>query len=238
MMRIDAMSAVCKSLLAVSVGLLAVSCSVAGQPEVLFDGSNTDGFEFNEGSWVIDDDGSLTCRMEQVKQKNGQLRTRGMGYLWTRKDYENFELTLAYKLSVEANSGVFYRTDPTNPVQGGFEIQLADDEGFQKSKGKKDPKNLNGAFYDCKAALAKPAKPVGSWNRMRLRCEGSSIRVEINDVLVVDVNVDDWDTPGMNPDGSSNKFKTALKDLPRIGRIGFQNHGQVVWFKDVTVRPL
>lgn len=232
------MSAVCRTLLAASAGLLVVSYAVAGQGEVLFDGSNTDHFEFREGAWVIDEDGSLTCRMEQVKQKNGTVRTTGMGYIWTRKDYDDFELTLSYKLSEGANSGVFYRTDPDNPVQGGFEIQLADDEGFQKEKGKKDPKNLNGAFYDCKAALAKPAKPVGQWNRMTLRCEGPRIRVEINDVLVVDVNVDDWDTPGMNPDGSSNKFKTALKDLPRTGRIGFQNHGQVVWFKDVSIRPL
>jgi hypothetical protein len=61
--------------------------------------------------------------------------------------------------------------------------------------------------------------------------------VKINHVLVVDVNVNDWESPGKNPDGSSNKFKTALKDLPRTGRIGFQNHGQVVWFKDVSVRP-
>lgn len=227
-----------KPLLAVSIGLLSVCCCHAGQPEVLFDGSDTEHFEFREGAWVIDEDGSLTCRMEEVKQKNGEVKLKGMGYIWTSRDYGDFELTLSYKLSEAANSGVFYRTDPSNPVQGGFEIQLADDEGFQKVKGKKDPKNLNGAFYDCKAALAKPAKPVGQWNKFRMRCEGPLVRVEINDVLVVDVNIDDWSKPGVNPDGSTNKFKTALKDLPRTGRIGFQNHGQVVWFKDVAVRPL
>lgn len=218
--------------------VLAVSHAIAGEPEVIFDGSDTEKLEFPKGAWVIDDDGALTCRMEEVKQKNGQVRLKGMGYAWTRNDYGNFELTLSYKLSEGANSGVFYRTDPENPVQGGFEIQLLDDEGFQKVKGKKDAKNLNGSFYDCKGPMAYPGKPVGSWNQFKLTCEGPKIRVEINGVLVNDVNVDDWDTPMKNPDGSANKFKTALKELPRTGRIGFQNHGQVVWIKNVAVRPL
>ena len=212
--------------------------AMAGDPETLFDGSGTEQWEFRQGAWVIDSDGSLTCRMEEVKQKNGTVRVKGMGYIWTKTDYENFELTLSYKLSEGANSGVFYRTDPENPVQGGFEIQLLDDDGFQKVKGKKDAKNLNGSFYDCKGPMAFPANPVGEWNRFKLTCSGPHIRVEINGVLVNDVNVDDWDTPLKNPDGSPNKFKTALKDLPRLGRIGFQNHGQVVWFKDVSIRPL
>jgi hypothetical protein len=232
------MSTTCNSLIVVAICVVSVAQVAAAEPAVLFDGSNTDQWEFRPGAWVIDEEGSLTCRMEQVKQKNGQLRTKGMGYLWTRKNYDDFELTFSYKLSDGANSGVFYRTDPTNPVQGGFEIQLADDEGFQKTHGKKDPKNLNGAFYDCKAALASPAKPVGHWNHVQLTCNGPKVQVKINHVLVVDVDVNDWDTPGKNPDGSSNKFKTALKDLPRTGRVGFQNHGQVVWFKDVSVRPL
>lgn len=232
------MATTCNSLILALVCLVAVSQVTAGEREVLFDGSNTDQWDFREGGWVIDQDGSLTCRMEEVKQKNGQVRLKGMGYVWTRKDYDDFELTFSYKLTEGANSGVFYRTDPANPVQGGFEIQLMDDEGFKKAHGEKDAKNLNGAFYDCKAAMADPAKPLGQWNRLKLTCNGPKVRVEINGVLVVDVNVDDWDTPMKNPDGSANKFKTALKDLPRKGRIGFQNHGQVVWFKDVSLQPL
>ncbi len=208
------------------------------EPEVLFDGTSTDQWEFAEGSWVIDSDGSLTCRMEEVKQKDGSVRVKGMGYVWTRQDYEDFELTLSYKLSEAANSGVFFRTDPNNPVQGGFEIQLIDDAGFQKARGKKDPKNLNGSFYDCQARIADPAKPVGSWNQLRLVCEGPNVRIEINGTLVNEFNVDRWDLPRKNPDGTANKFAKALKDLPRAGRIGFQNHGQVVWFKDVSIKPL
>ena len=46
-----------------------------------------------------------------------------------------------------------------------------------------------------------------------------------------------WNPTGKNPDGTKNKFKAALKDFPRQGFTGFQNHGQQVWFKDVRIKP-
>lgn len=224
------------------LGFLSVICIAAltgnlsaAEPVVLFDGKSTVQWDFRPGGWVVED-GALTCRMETVTQKNGKKRTRGMGYIWSKQQYDDFDLTLQYKLTESANSGVFFRTDPKNPVQGGFEIQLLDDEGFQKAKGKREGKNLNGAFYDALAPSTRPAKPVGQWNKFRLICRGPSIQVMINDVVVVDANVDDWNVVGMNPDGSKNKFKTALKDLPRMGHIGFQNHGNVVWFRDIRIK--
>ncbi len=223
------------------LAVLAATCStnvLAEPPTVLFDGSSLASWEFRPGGWVIDDEGAMKCRMEEVKQPNGKPRIKSMGYIWTKASYEDFTLTLSYQLSAGANSGVFYRTDPENPVQGGFEIQLLDNEGFQKVKGKKDAKNLNGAFYDCQGPKTDPAKPVGQWNQLTLTCQGPHIQLDINGVRVNEMNIDDWDTPNKNPDGSANKFKTALNKLPRSGRIGFQNHGQVVRIKEVTIRKL
>jgi hypothetical protein len=181
----------------------------------------------------------MVCRMAEQKDKKGKVRLRGMGYLWTKKEYADFELALSYKLSPGANSGVFYRTDKNNPVQGGFELQLMDNEGFQKKANRKlPPRKLNGSFYDGVAPAKDFSKPVGQWNKLVLRCDGPLITCHINGGQCFRVNVDDWDTPGKNPDGSENKFKHALKDLPRKGRIGFQNHGQVVWFKEVAIRSL
>lgn len=227
-------------LVALAAGLFAPLDSRAGESEaveVLFDGTDLDAWEFAEGSWTIDD-GVLVCRMKQVEGKNGQSVTRGMGNIWTKKDYGDFRLTLSYKLSEAANSGVFYRADKDNPVQGGFEVQLMDNEGFQKTHGKKEARKLNGSFYDAQAPSSDPSNPAGEWNTLTLTCEGPRVRIAINGTEVIDVDVDQWDTPRKNPDGSSNKFKTALKDLPRTGRIGLQNHGQVVWFKDIKIRPL
>ena len=207
--------------------------------EVLFDGKNLDRFEFAKGSWEIEKDGSVVCRMQEQKDAKGKTRIRGMGYLWTKREFADFELSLAYKLSPGANSGVFYRTDKDNPVQGGFEIQLMDDEGFQKKAKKKlPPRKLNGSFYDGLAPTKDFSRPVGEWNAFRLLCDGPLITCYINGGKSFSVNLDHWDVPGKNPDGSANKFNHALKELPRKGRIGFQNHGQVVWFKDIAIRSL
>ena len=204
----------------------------------LFDGADLDAWIFAENSWEILDDDSVVCRMKEGVDKKGNPKTTGMGNIWTRREFGNFDLTLSYKLSEGANSGVFYRSDMSNPVQGGFEVQLMDNEGFQKTHGVKEPRKLNGSFYDGKAPSHDASNPVGEWNEFRLTCEGPRIRIAINGEQVIDVNVDEWDTPGQNPDGTTNKFKTALKDLPRRGRIGLQNHGQVVWFKDIRIRPI
>ena len=62
--------------------------------------------------------------------------------------------------------------------------------------------------------------------------------MSINGKQVVDADLDQWTTGNQNPDGSRNKFKTALKDLPRKGHIGFQDHGQNVWFRNVYLKEI
>jgi hypothetical protein len=81
-------------------------------------------------------------------------------------------------------------------------------------------------------------KPDGEWNNMRLVCKGPSIQVVLNGMEVIDVDIDDWKKPNQNPDGSKNKFKTALKDLPHTGHIGLQYHGQPIWFRDIKIKGL
>ena len=205
----------------------------------LFSGSNLNSFEFRPGSWEIEKDGSVVCRMETIKDGKGKERVRGMGYLWTKEKFGDFSLSLEYKLSEGANSGIFYRTDKDNPVQGGLEIQLMDNEGFQK-KAKKvlPPQKLNASFYDGAAPKGDFSKPLGQWNQAELTCVGPKVSFFLNGKEAFSINLNDWKEAGKNPDGSTNKFKTALKDLPRTGRIGFQNHGQVVWYRNISINEL
>ena len=104
--------------------------------QTLFSGTDFNAFELSPGSWELESDGSMVCRMEKIKDKKGVERIRGMGYIWTKAKFDDFKLELEYKLSEGANSGIFYRTNKNDPVQGGFEIQLMDNTGFQK-KAKK-----------------------------------------------------------------------------------------------------
>lgn len=224
-------------LVALLLSLPAFAADPVGEV-VLFDGTNLDAWEFAEGAWEIEEDGSLVCRMKPFEADDGSVTLRGMGYIWSKADYGDFELSLSYKLSEAANSGVFYRSEKTDPVHRGFEVQLMDDAGYQKSHGLLDARKLNGSFYEGRAPEADPANPVGEWNTLTLKCLGPRVTCLINGVQVFDVDVNEWPEVGKNPDGTTNKFKVAIKDKPRKGHIGLQNHGQVVWFKDIRVKSL
>ena len=216
-----------------------LNLSTFAKEKVLFYGSDLNAFELKPGSWEIEPDGSVVCRMEKIKDKKGVERLKGMGFLWTKKKFSDFSLRLDYKLSEGANSGIFYRSNPKDPVQEGFEIQLMDNEGFQK-KAKKilPPRKLNASFYDGVAPKGEFSNPVGRWNQAELICKGPQVSFSLNGQLAFSINLDDWKKAGQNPDGTTNKFKTALKDLPRTGYIGFQNHGQVVWFRSIRINIL
>ncbi len=193
-----------------------------GGPVALFDGKSMAQWTMKqEGGWKIED-GALSPN--EIKRDN---------YLWTKEQYGDFALELEFKMSESCNSGVFFRTDPANPVQAGFEIQVFDSHG-KAEVGVHDC----GALYDARAPKVNAAKPAGEWNKMHITAKGSQVKVELNGKVVVEANLDEWSEAQKNPDGSKNKFKTALKDLPRTGHIGLQYHGHPVWFRNVRVKAL
>ena len=73
---------------------------------------------------------------------------------------------------------------------------------------------------------------------MVIRWKGAHLTVALNGKKVQDLSVDEWTEAHYNPDGSWNKFRKALKDLPRKGHIGFQNHGHDVWYRNVFLKSL
>ena len=190
----------------------------------LFDGKSTSGwFTYPAGPQTV----------WKADPKTGVLgRSFQNGYIWTEKSYGDFILDLEYKLSRRCNSGVFFRTDPNNPVQGGFEIQLLDPQG--KDWGKND----HGAIYGAVAPASKPAGKLGEWDKLRIRVKGDIVRVWVNGTKVSEADLSKWTTPKMNPDGTKNKFKTALNDLPKTGHIGFQDHGHNISFRNVFLKEL
>ena len=98
--------------------------------------------------------------------KDGELypSEKPGGILWSKEKFGDFKISLEYKTSNKANSGLFFRTDPRNPVQGGFEIQIASD-------GLYGGKHIVGSLYDAKRAAAEAGKPDGEWNTMTLTCK-------------------------------------------------------------------
>jgi hypothetical protein len=182
----------------------------------LFNGKDLTGWQNRDGTaskWVVVD-GTL-----RGKRKSGDI--------WSKERFGNFVLSLEFKTG--GNSGVFFRTDnPKNPVQTGIEIQVNKPGGPNK--------HSVGAIYDLVAP--KKNNSTDDWNKMEITAKGSMISVKLNGEIISEMDLDKWTTPGKNPDGSKNKFKTALKDFKRDGHIGFQDHGAAVAYRNITIKKL
>ena len=186
----------------------------------LLSGSSLNAFNYKSGGWTAEE-GSLALQ-------------KGGGYIWTKNRYRNFILETDFKLSKGANSGIFIRTgNPGNPVQTGIEVQVLDSYGKEKP-GKHDC----GAIYDCVAPSKNPIKKPGEWNHFKITCMNNKIEVALNGEQIIDMDIDQWTEKGKNPDGSKNKFGTAYRDMPRSGHIGFQDHGNPVWYRNLNILPL
>ncbi len=183
----------------------------------LFNGKDLAGWTLKEGSWVV--------------EEGGVLARRGGGNVWTAEQFDDFVLDLEFKIVKGSNSGVFFRTGNTrDEVQTGIELQVYD------TVGKAPTRNSCGAVYDCVAPSRNVEKPVGEWNRVVLTCRGPKITVVMNGEPIIDMDLDRWTQARRNPDGTPNKFRTAYKDMPRRGFIGFQDHGNAVWYRNIRIK--
>jgi len=151
----------------------------------------------------------------------------GGGWLLTEKEFGDFELRLEYKMSKGANSGVALRTPSEgDPAYVGMEIQLIDDEGWP---GKLADYQHTGSIYDVVPASKINNKPIGEWNSIRIVCNGSRVKVEVNGQTVVDANLED----------SKEKKGAKHPGLSRgKGHVGFQSYNTRVEFRNIFLKPL
>ena len=188
--------------------------------QLLFNGKDYSGWRCNNGRTIA----SKIENDSLVPYKSG-------GYLIIHeKEFGDFILTCDVKMDAECNSGVFVRVgNPMDPVQTGFEVQVASEIGT----GKHD----FGALYDLVGPTKTP-RLSADWNTITVTCKGPHITAAVNGETVAELNCDEWTVPHRCPDGSRNKFSRAIKDFPRKGYIGLQDHGHKVWFKNVKILDL
>ncbi len=183
----------------------------------LFAGDLSDAIMFVPNTWSFPD---------------GELTRLGGSYIYTQKQYGDFILDLEYKLSPNANSGVFIRIgDLKNVVDTGIEVQI-----HETTDGGKH--GQNGAIYDCLSPKSMPGKKAGEWNHYTITCKANKIYVVLNGVQIIDMDLNQWTEAHKNPDGTTNKFNAAYKDMPRSGHIGLQDHGQPIWFRNLKIKSL
>jgi hypothetical protein len=208
------------------LGLALAAGSLAADEgfKTIFDGSSGDGWIINNGSKPLP---------KANVQADGLNPHGSGGYIVVHdKPHGDFVLDFDYKLSKGCNSGVFIRVgDLKDPINTGIEVAIDDTTG----SGLHDP----GAFYDLVAPRVNAQKPQGEWNHMTIIARGPRIEVAINNEPVSTINLDQWTEPGKRPDGTKHKFsRVTVKDLPRSGYLGFQDHGQDCWYKNIKLKDL
>jgi sugar phosphate isomerase/epimerase len=178
---------------------------------------------FKPGSWEM---------QEGVLTRKGTAKSRGD--IWTKERYGDFILDLEFMLTYGTNSGIFLRTDNVrDPVQTGIEVQVCD--SFSRPQaGTHDC----GAVYDCLAPSRNMVKRAGEWNRCTIACKANKISVVLNGEPVIDMDLNLWTEPQKNPDGTKNKYNRPYRDMPRVGHIGFQDHGHPVWYRNIKIRSI
>lgn len=170
------------------------------------------------GAWAFDADGVLSPTPS------------GHGDIWTKERYGNFILELDFKVPEKGNSGVFIRCgDLKDWINTTIEIQIhATTDGTKYGQC--------GAVYDCLPPSKDATKKPGEWNHYIITCLDNKIYVNLNGEDIIDMDLNKWTEPHKNPDGTKNKFRDAYKDMPREGYLGFQYHGNPVWFKNLKIR--
>jgi hypothetical protein len=212
-MRLLAAMLVCCPLLAAAQDKLA-------EFQPLFDGKSLDG-------WVVKGEPGQEAPKDEWLVKDGILTIKpGHSWLSTREMYSDFVLRLQWRVPENGNSGVFLRVPDLKPgeqpyVQG-IEIQVLDDKGPEYA-GKLKAWQYAGSIYGAVAAENTSYKGAGEWNSLEITCRGDTIEVAMNGNRAATADV--------------TKF-AELKDRPRRGYLGLQNHGTRVEYRQVEIKVL
>jgi len=204
---------------------------------LLFDGKSMEGWRKCNASemaakWKIEDDAMKVTRGEQVGHPQGE------DILYGVKKYQNFELSVDWKIEKGGNSGIFYYVVeyPGKPIYyAAPEIQILDNWNASDNKL---ANHLAGSLYDMIPALPQNAKPAGEWNNIVVRVENGKVTHTQNGVKVVEYEL--W-TPEWYDLVAKSKFKDwpGFKEGPaKEGYIGLQDHGYDCWFQNIKIREL
>ncbi len=201
---------------------------------LLFDGKTLNGWRnFRQNGtgpeWEIAN-GAIVL---QRNTKPGDAGNLAPGIM-TEETFGDFELTVDWKISAGANSGILYRvTEETkNSYESGIEMQVLDNQVHPDAK--KNPNRQAGACY----ALYAPAKdvthPVGEWNTARILVRANHVEHWLNGVQLLSFELG-------SPDWQERVAASKFKDMPAFarakeGHLLLQDHGFHCEFRNIKIR--
>ena len=193
----------------------------------LFDGKNTTAWRNYQKSdiqpgWVVEN-GAL------------KLEKAGAGDLISKQAFGDFDLYIDWKISEAGNSGIFILADEKGKMiySHAPEIQILDNE---KAHDNKIDTHLSGSLYDMVAVHPSALKPAGEWNTVRIKLQDKLLQIWQNDVMTTNVVIgtSTWDNlVAASKFADWNGFAAN-----ETGHLGLQDHGNVVWFKNMRIKEL
>ena len=222
---------------------------------VLFDGTSLDGWrgygkDHVPARWTIED-GCLKFN----GSGGGEAQTgEGGDIIFAAQKFKNFELELEWKVSKGGNSGIFYLAQEVQKEDGSYEpiyisapeCQVLDNINHPDAKLGKDGNRQSSSLYDMIPAKPQNSKPAGEWNKVKIMVYKGTVVHYQNDEAVVEYHLwtPQWTEMLQASKFSEEKWPVAFNLLNNCGGenhegyIGFQDHGDDVWFRNIKVTVL
>jgi hypothetical protein len=205
--------------------------------QLLFDGTSNNSFHvFNKKSdgsaWKVED-GAL--RLDTSNKKDGKIVAGGD--LVTNDEYENFDLKLEWKISPGGNSGILFyvQEDPKygETYHTGPEMQVLDNAAHKDAKINK---HRAGDLYDLISGSPETVKPAGEWNQVEVISNKGTLDFHLNGPKVLSTTL--WDENWKKMLAASKFKQWSDFGTFKKGRIALQDHGDVVWYRNIKIRKL
>lgn len=206
----------------------------------LFNGTSTDQWvsaksdQFPKEGWAIENKTLVVNKNTNGKGQEAKL-VRG-GDIITKKTYSRFDLEFEFKLAPGANTGLKYFTKkyPDSSILG-CEYQLIDDTGNKDIANDTNDKRRTAGLYELFAPTSRQLKPIGEWNKGRIKVEGTQVIHWLNGVKVVEYTMG---SPEFKKAKADSKFKDVEDFGTAPGYILLQDHGDEATFRNIRIREL
>jgi len=171
------------------------------------------------------------------KVEDGILFTPGkQGDIVTDKIYSNFDLSLEWKIDEGGNSGVFYhvveKPEYKRMYETGPEFQIIDNDNYPQELTEQQK---TGSLSDVIAPALSAAKSAGEWNLTRILVDDGHVEHWLNGKMILEYELG---SDALKEKIAASKFAELDYAKVSLGRIGLQDHGGPVYFKNIKIKEL
>ena len=224
---------------------------------VIFDGTSLNGWrgygkDNVPARWTIEDG----C-LKFTGTGAGESQSGDGGDIIFAKKFKNFVVKFDWKISKGGNSGVFYLGREVKTTKDGKEqfeplyisapeYQVLDNANHPDAKLGKDNNRQSASLYDMIPAVPQNQNPFGEWNSGSIMVYQGTVVHGQNGENVVEYHLwtPQWTDLLQASKFSEEKWPLAFELLNNLGGdahegyIGFQDHGNDVWYRNIRVKIL